>query len=57
MITAVAVISVQNVQPVFVAVLFWNLDMPFTLVIVAAMLIGMLTGGLITDRREMRTKE
>jgi uncharacterized integral membrane protein len=54
---AVAVLSVQNAALVSVVVLFWNVDAPLTLVIVAVMLIGMLTGGLITFRPEAKSKD
>lgn len=57
LIATVAVFSVQNAPPVSVAVLFWNFETPLTIVIVAAMLIGMLAGGLIAHRPETRTRE
>lgn len=57
LIAAVAVFSVQNAAPASVVVLFWNVEAPLTLVIVAAMLIGMLTGGLIAYRPETKSKE
>jgi uncharacterized integral membrane protein len=57
LIAVTTVFSVQNAPPVSVAVLFWNLEMPLTLVIVIAMLIGMLTGGLIVYRPEVKAKE
>jgi len=57
LIAVVAVFSVQNATPVSLIVLSWNVDVPLTLVIVAGMLIGMLTGGLLTFRPEARAKE
>jgi uncharacterized integral membrane protein len=57
LIAAAAVFSVQDARPASVVVLSWKLEAPLTLVIVAAMLIGMLAGGLIAYRPDTRTKE
>jgi len=57
LIAAAAVFSVQDAPPASVVVLSWNLEAPLTLVIVAAMLIGMLAGGLIAYRPDTRTTE
>jgi uncharacterized integral membrane protein len=57
LMAAVTVFSVQNATPVSLVVLFWNVEVPLTLVIVAGMLIGMLTGGLLTFRPAARAKE
>jgi uncharacterized integral membrane protein len=57
LIAAAAVFSVQDAPPASVAVLSWNFEAPLTLVIVAAMLIGMLAGGLIAYRPEAQAKE
>jgi uncharacterized integral membrane protein len=53
---AVTVFSVQNAAPISLVVLFWKFEAPLTLVIVAGMLMGMLTGGLIVYRPQARVK-
>jgi len=57
LIAAAAVFSVQDAPPASVVVLSWKLEAPLALVIVAAMLIGMLAGGLIAYRPDTRTTE
>lgn len=59
LLTVVAVFSVQNAALVPVVVFLWKFEAPLTLVIAAAMLIGMLAGVLIVyrPRKQMREKD
>jgi len=57
LIAAAAIFSVQDAPPASVVVFSWKLEAPLSLVIVAAMLIGMLAGGLIAYKPDTRTTE